>query len=62
MLIGVEIFPQHDGHRLSVLMLENGVYAKETHKKNLRIAPPIIIDHDGMDKIATALDESLAVL
>ena len=62
MLIGVEIFPQYDGHKLSVHMLENGVYAKETHKRNLRIAPPIIINHDGMDKIASALDESLAVL
>jgi acetylornithine/succinyldiaminopimelate/putrescine aminotransferase len=62
MLIGVEIFPQYDGHKLSMHMLENGVYAKETHKRNLRIAPPIIIDHDGMDKIASALDESLAVL
>jgi len=62
MLIGVEIFPQYDGHKLSTSMLENGVYAKETHKTNLRIAPPIVIDRDGMDKIASALDESLAGL
>ncbi len=62
LLIGVEIFPQYDGHKLGSQMLENGVYAKETHKTNLRIAPPIIIDHDGMDKIASALDKSLAVL
>jgi len=62
MLIGVEVFPQYDGHKLSMQMLENGVYAKETHQTNLRIAPPIIIDQDGMDKIASALDESLAAL
>ena len=62
MLIGVEIFPQYDGHKLSLGMLNNGVYAKETHKTNLRIAPPIVIDRDGMDKIASALDASVAAL
>jgi len=62
MLIGVEIFPEYDGHKLSTGMLDNGVYAKETHDTNLRIAPPIVIDHEGMDKIASALDASLAVL
>jgi len=59
MLMGVEIFPNYDGHKLSMNMLRNGVYAKETHKTNLRIAPPIIIDQEGMDKIASALDKSL---
>ncbi len=62
MLIGVEIDPEYDGHTLSMNMLKNGVYAKETHKTNLRIAPPIVIDHEGMDKIASALDQSLADL
>ncbi len=60
MLIGVEIFPEFDGHDLSMNMLKNGVYAKETHETNLRIAPPIVIDNAGMDKIAAALDKSLA--
>lgn len=59
MLIGVEIYSKDDGHILSMNMLKNGVYAKETHKTNLRIAPPIVIDHAGMDKIASALDKSL---
>lgn len=62
MLISVEIFPQYDGHKLSMNMLDNGVYAKETHKTNLRIAPPIVIAKEGMDKIAAALDASLAAL
>ena len=62
MLLGVEIFPEYDGHKLSMKMLDNGVYAKETHKTNLRIAPPIVIDHEGMDIIASALDKSLAEL
>jgi len=59
MLIGVEIFEHYDGHGLSMCMLKNGVYAKETHKTNLRIAPPIVIDKEGMDAIASALDKSL---
>lgn len=59
LLIGVEIFEHYDGHSLSMCMLKNGVYAKETHQTNLRIAPPIVIDKDGMDSIATALDKSL---
>jgi ornithine--oxo-acid transaminase len=62
MLIGVEIFPEYDGHALSMKMLDNGVYAKETHKTNLRIAPPIVIEREGMDIIAAALDRSLAAL
>jgi len=60
MLIGVEVADGIDGHDLSERMLEHGVYAKETHHTNLRIAPPIVIDQAGMDKIAQALDESLA--
>ncbi len=59
MLIGVEIYPNYDGHQLSMNMLENGVYAKETHETNLRVAPPIVIEKEGMDKIASALDASL---
>lgn len=59
MLIGVEVQPDVHGHELSKRMLHHGVYAKETHKTNLRIAPPIVIDRAGMDTIARALDESL---
>ncbi len=62
MLIGVEIHPQYDGHQLSMNMLDHGVYAKETHETNLRIAPPIVIDHEGMDKIVSAFDAGLAAL
>ncbi len=62
MLIGVEIYPDYDGHALSMSMLKNGVYAKETHHTNLRIAPPIVIEKEGMDKIADALDKSLQAM
>ena len=59
MLFGVEIFAQFDGQTLSMNMLKNGVYAKETHESNLRIAPAIVIDKEGMDTIVAALDKSL---
>ncbi len=59
MLIGVEVLPGVDGRDLSVRMLNNGVYAKETHRTNLRIAPPIVIEREGMDRIVGALDRSL---
>ncbi len=62
MLIGVEIFPEYDGHELSMKLIDNGVYIKETHQTNLRIAPPIVIDREGMDIIAAAMDASLAEL
>jgi ornithine--oxo-acid transaminase len=62
LLFGIEIEPEYDGHRLSMNMLKHGVYAKETHGTNLRIAPPIVIDEEGMDTIASALDKSLAEL
>ena len=61
-LFGVELQKGYDGHNLSMNMLRNGVYAKETHGTNLRIAPPIVIDTKGMDKIVSALDTSLADL
>jgi ornithine--oxo-acid transaminase len=61
-LFGIEIHKGYDGHDLSMSMLRNGVYAKETHGTNLRIAPPIVIDAKGMDKIVSALDTSLADL
>lgn len=59
MLIGVEVAEGVDGHELSVRMLRHGVYAKETHHTNLRIAPPIVIDRAGMDAIVQALAKSL---
>ncbi len=62
MLIGVELLEQWDGRELSMNMLRNGVYAKETYRSNIRIAPPIVIDRDGMDTIAAALDKGLAQL
>jgi ornithine--oxo-acid transaminase len=61
-LFGIEIHAGLDGHDLSMKMLRHGVYAKETHGTNLRIAPPIVIDNEGMDKVASALDASLAEL
>jgi len=60
LLIGIEIHPQYDGHEFSMGMLRNGVYAKETHCTNLRLAPPIVIDKEGLDAIVSALGKTLA--
>lgn len=62
LLIGVELRPEYDGHELSLNMLRNGVYAKETHGTNLRISPPLVIERSDMDKIAQALDGSLGAM
>lgn len=60
LLFGLEINPEYDGHDLSAGMLQHGVYAKETHSTNLRLAPAIVIDEEGMNAIVSALDETLA--
>jgi ornithine--oxo-acid transaminase len=63
MLFGLEVLGGEgriSGHELSARMLRNGVYAKETHHTNIRIAPPIVIDEPGMDAIAAALDIALS--
>lgn len=62
MLLAVEIDGEYSGRDLSMGMLRHGVYAKETHRTNLRIAPPIVIEEEGMDAIASALDRALEEL
>ncbi|MBJ47843.1 MAG: ornithine--oxo-acid transaminase [Candidatus Marinimicrobia bacterium] len=41
-----------DGHKVSVELLKRGVYAKETHKTTVRIAPALTIDAHNIDNIA----------
>ena len=44
-----------NGHHISVELLKKGVYAKETHKSTVRIAPALTIDAWQIDNIAEAL-------
>ena len=44
-----------DGHHISVQLLKKGVYAKETHKSIVRIAPALTIETWQIDNIAEAI-------
>jgi ornithine--oxo-acid transaminase len=44
-----------DGHAVSVGLLNNGVYAKETHHSTVRIAPALTINKNQIDSLASAV-------
>jgi len=44
-----------DGHAVSVGLLNMGVYAKETHKTTVRIAPALTISNEQIDLISTSI-------
>ena len=44
-----------DGHKVSVELLNHGVYAKETHHSTVRIAPALTINEIQIDSIAEKL-------
>lgn len=54
LLTAFEMFDSNklDGHKVSVELLKRGVYAKETHKTTVRIAPALTIDAHNIDNIA----------
>ncbi len=54
--------PGLDGHVVSVKLLEKGVYAKETHKTIVRLAPALTITAEGIDKIGKAIREVISEL
>lgn len=64
LLTAFEMFdkPGLDGHKVSVKLLERGVYAKETHKTTVRLAPALTIDAAGIDKIGQAIREVISEL
>ena len=47
--------PKLDGHHVSVELLKRGVYAKETHKSTVRIAPALTIKAWQIDNIAESI-------
>jgi len=57
LLTAFEMFdePGLDGHKVSVKLLENGIYAKETHKTTVRLAPALTIPASGIDHIGEAI-------
>ncbi len=47
--------PRLDGHKVSLKLLEHGIYAKETHRTTVRIAPALTITDAEVDRIAEAI-------
>ena len=47
--------PLLDGHRVSVGLLEHGVYAKETHHSTVRLAPALTINEGQIDILSDAI-------
>lgn len=57
LLTAIEMFdaPHLDGHKVSLGLLKNGVYAKETHHSTVRLAPALTIQAWQIDDIAEAI-------
>ncbi|MBT3946526.1 MAG: aminotransferase class III-fold pyridoxal phosphate-dependent enzyme [Candidatus Marinimicrobia bacterium] len=47
--------PHLDGHAVSVGLLEEGVYAKETHHSTVRLAPALTINKTQIDALSDAI-------
>ena len=47
--------PKLDGHNVSVELLKKGVYAKETHRSTVRIAPALTIAAWQIDNIGESI-------
>ena len=47
--------PKLDGHHVSMELLKEGIYAKETHTSTVRIAPALTIEAWQIDDIANAI-------
>ena len=64
LLTAFEMFdhPGLDGHKVSLKLLEKGIYAKETHTSTVRLAPALTITETGIDQIGTALREVIKSL
>ncbi len=64
LLTAFEMFddPKLDGHKVSVELLNKGVYAKETHHSTVRIAPALTIEAWQIDNLAEKLREVIAEL
>jgi ornithine--oxo-acid transaminase len=63
LLIGIEINPKLGAARdVCLALMENGLLSKETHDTVVRLAPPLIISADEIDKIAAILQNTLASL
>tara|TARA_B100001248_G_scaffold163168_1_gene123163 strand:- start:5765 stop:7096 length:1332 start_codon:yes stop_codon:yes gene_type:complete len=49
--------PKLDGHAVSLGLLNQGVYAKETHRTTVRLAPALTISKNQIDSLVSAIRE-----
>ena len=64
LLTAFEMFDEKklDGHKVSVGLLDHGVYAKETHHTTVRLAPALTITSDQIDQLSDAVGKVVASL
>ena len=64
LLTAFEMFDEKklDGHKVSVGLLDHGVYAKETHHTTVRLAPALTITSDQIDQLSDAVSRVVASL
>ena len=59
LLTAFEMFnsPRFDGHHISVELLKQGIYAKETHSTTIRLAPALTISNKQIDQLLDGVKE-----
>ena len=64
LLTAFEMFNEKnlDGHKVSVGLLDHGVYAKETHHTTVRLAPALTITREQIDQLSDAVKDVIASL
>ena len=64
LLTAFEMFDEKhlDGHKVSVGLMERGVYAKETHHTTVRLAPALTIESEQIETLSNAVKDVVASL
>ena len=64
LLTAFEMFDQKhlDGHKVSVGLMDRGVYAKETHHTTVRLAPALTIKSEQIETLSNAVKDVVASL
>ena len=64
LLTAFEMFDEDrlDGHKVSVGLMDRGVYAKETHRTTVRLAPALTIKSEQIEILSNAVKDVVASL
>ena len=64
LLTAFEMFEEKhlDGHKVSVGLMDRGVYAKETHHTTVRLAPALTIESEQIETLSNAVKDVVASL